>query len=198
MVGGEEAVFLAALDQNPYISDILEGLTELGIPDAWLVSGCLTQTVWNVLRGREVTRGIKDYDVFYFDPDTSWDAEDAVIKRVAERFAHVPDGVEIRNQARVHLWAPEKFGKEMEPLARAADGIDGFLTACTMVGVRRRGEGRELYAPVGLRDVFDGIVAPNPLRSLEGQEEFYWAKANRWKAEWEDLVVLPPNKKAER
>ena len=48
-------------------------------------SGCLVQTVWNVLTRRAVDYGINDYDVFYFDPDTSWAAEDAVIRTAAQR-----------------------------------------------------------------------------------------------------------------
>ena len=34
-----------------------------------------------------VDYGIADYDVFYFDPDLSWQAEDAVIRRLQETFA---------------------------------------------------------------------------------------------------------------
>ena len=48
--------------------------------------GCLVQTVWNVLTGRAVDYGINDYDVFYFDPDTSWEAEDAVIRKLHDAF----------------------------------------------------------------------------------------------------------------
>jgi len=188
-----EGAFLKALGHNPFVAEILDGLVEMEVPDAWLVSGCLTQTVWNVLRGRAPTLGIKDYDVFYFDPDTSWEAEDAVIRVAAKRFSHVPGGVEIRNQARVHLWVPEKFGKEMAPLERATDGIDGFLTACTMVGAQRADVGGiRLYAPVGLADVFEGRVCSNPVKSVAGQEEFYWAKARRWQREWPDLELHEP------
>ena len=32
------------------------------------------------LTERAVDYGINDYDVFYFDPDTSWEAEDAVTR----------------------------------------------------------------------------------------------------------------------
>ena len=79
--------FLTAALRNPANEIIAEQLFELALPDAWLVSGCLVQTVWNVLTRRAVDYGISDYDVFYFDPDTSWEAEDAVIRRLAERFA---------------------------------------------------------------------------------------------------------------
>src|SRR3954471_16223976 len=79
--------FLTAALQNPANEIIAEELFRLALPDAWLVSGCLVQTVWNVLGGRAVDYGINDYDVFYFDPDTSWEAEDRIIRRLAERFA---------------------------------------------------------------------------------------------------------------
>ena len=77
--------FLTAALRNPVNEIIAEELFRLGLPDAWLVSGCLVQTVWNVLTGRAVDYGINDYDVFYFDPDTSWEAEDAVIRKLASR-----------------------------------------------------------------------------------------------------------------
>ena len=72
--------FLSRGLRNPVNEIIADELFALALPDAWLVSGCLVQTVWNVLTGRAVDYGISDYDVFYFDPDTSWEAEDAVIR----------------------------------------------------------------------------------------------------------------------
>ena len=72
--------FLAAALRNPNNKIIAEELLRLALPDAWIVSGCLVQTVWNVLTGRAVDYGINDYDVFYFDPDPSWEAEDKIIR----------------------------------------------------------------------------------------------------------------------
>ena len=99
--------FLTAALRNPVNEIIVEELFRLALPDAWLVSGCLVQTVWNVLTDRTVDHGINDYDVFYFDPDTSWEAEDAVIRSLAGRLAGRGITVEARNQARVHLWYPK-------------------------------------------------------------------------------------------
>src|ERR1700759_3453196 len=96
--------FLAAALRNPINKTIVDELFALALPDAWLVSGCLVQTVWNVVTGRDVGYGIADYDVFYFDPDTSWEAEDAVIRRLAKCLEKLGVAVEARNQARVHLW----------------------------------------------------------------------------------------------
>src|SRR5439155_207600 len=96
--------FLAAALTNPVNDAITRELFALALPDAWLVSGCLVQSVWNALTGRAAGYGINDYDVFYFDPDTTWEAEDAVIRRIDARLATLGVTIETRNQARVHLW----------------------------------------------------------------------------------------------
>ena len=127
--------------RNPANEIIAEELFRLALPDAWLVSGCLVQTVWNVLTSRAVDYGINDYDVFYFDPDTSWEAEDKIIRTLAERFAGRGIAVEARNQARVHLWYPEKHGLPYPELRCSTQGIDRFLTRNTQIGIRRTREG---------------------------------------------------------
>ena len=88
--------FLTAALQNRANEIIAEELFRLALPDAWLVSGCLVQTVWNVLTKRAVDYGINDYDVFYFDPDQSWEAEDKIIRTLAKRFAS-PDAGRLVN-----------------------------------------------------------------------------------------------------
>jgi hypothetical protein len=46
--------------------------------------GGVFQAVWKEVTGRPTGTGVRDADFFYFDPDTSWDAEDVVIPRGAE------------------------------------------------------------------------------------------------------------------
>ena len=86
---------------------------------------------------RAVDYGISDYDIFYFDPDISWQAEDAVIRQLQDRLAHLGVTIEARNQARVHLWYPEKHGLPYPALRCSTEGIDRFLTRNTQVGIRR-------------------------------------------------------------
>jgi hypothetical protein len=181
--------FLTAALRNPINEIIAEELSRLALPDAWLVSGCLVQTVWNVLTNRTVDYGINDYDVFYFDPDTSWEAEDAVIRTLAERFAGRGIQVEARNQARVHLWYPEKHGLPYPELRCSTQGIDRFLTRNTQIGIRRTRDGYEVYAPNGYDDLAKLIVRPNPGANFSVAN--YEAKATRWKALWPEITVLP-------
>src|ERR1700752_4948977 len=138
--------FLAAALTNPANEIIGRELCALALPDAWIVSGCLVQTVWNVLTGRAVDYGIADYDIFYFDRDNSWEAEDNVIRRLDAGFGKLRVKIEARNQARVHLWYPDKHGLPYPPLACSTDGIDRFLTRNTRIGLRPTRDGYEVYA----------------------------------------------------
>ena len=98
---------------------VLQTARELDLPD-WLVfSGAIYQPVLNHLTGRDPDYGIKDYDLAYFDAaDISYEAEDAVIRRVAAAFEPpLRELVEVRNQARVHVWFEDKFGEPYAPLS---------------------------------------------------------------------------------
>jgi hypothetical protein len=180
--------FLALALKNPVNVAVVDELMRLELPDAWLVSGCLVQTVWNVLTGRALDHGIADYDVFYFDPDTSWKAEDAVIRTLQTRLAQLNATVEARNQARVHLWYTAKHGLPYPPLTCSTDGIDRFLTRTTQVGIRRAGEGYQVYAPHGFDDIAGLIARPNPGPNFSAAN--YRVKAARWKAAWPELTVI--------
>lgn len=177
-----EAEFLSAILRNPFNKAVLARLPALELPDCWLVSGSLFQTVWNVQCGLPVTHGIKDYDVFYFDADTSWEAEDAAIARGRSAFADLGIAVEIRNQSRVHLWYEEKFGAPYPPLTRATDG---FLTPCAQVGLRSADAA--FYAPNGLDDIVTMTVRPNPVPNYN--RERLLEKARRWQALWPRLTL---------
>lgn len=127
--------------------------------------GALFGTVWNSVSGQPPEAQIGDYDVFYWDTDTSYEAEDAVIRRADALFADAlfadlgsPVPIQVRNQARVHLWFAQKSGLTRPPLTSVRDGIRQFLVECTCVGVDSCGE---LYAPFGLADLRAGRLRPN-------------------------------------
>ena len=181
--------FLTAALRNPVNEIISEELLRRALPDAWIVAGCLVQTVWNGLTRRAVDYGINDYDVFYFDPDTTWAAEDAVIRQLHDAFANLGVTVEIRNQARVHLWYPEKHGVPYPPLHYSTQCIDRFLTRNTQVGISRTRNGHEVYAPHGYHDIANMIVRPNPGANFSAAN--YERKAARWKSLWPEVTVLP-------
>ncbi|WP_405584699.1 nucleotidyltransferase family protein [Streptomyces sp. NBC_01092] len=180
----------SVLSQNEVLTDVMTRAATLELPGWYVTAGCLFQTVWNVVTDRPPTSGIKDYDIFYFDgTDLSWEAEDAVIRAGQEVFAGLPAEVEIRNEARVHLWYEQKFGVSCPPHESTEAAIDSFAATTCCLGVRlESGGGWRVYAPHGLSDVFNLVVRPNPVLA---PREVYEAKAARWRDEWPELTVLP-------
>jgi hypothetical protein len=177
--------FERVLWRNDELVAVLESAADLGLPGWYLTGGCLFQTVWNVVTGRPAGEGIQDYDLFYFDDaDLSWAAEDAVIRR-----SGLPASVEIRNEARVHLWYEGKFGVPCPPYPSTEAAIDSFAATTCCLGVRVEPDGRwRVYAPHGLSDVFNLVVRPNPVLA---PRHVYETKAARWRAQWPRLTVLP-------
>ena len=145
--------FEAIIRADPGLMRLLAVLRELALPQWRLVAGCLYQTVWNVLTGRPRGTGINDYDVIYFDDrDLSWDAEDAVIRRVAVAAEGAVGPVEVRNQARVHLWFEQRFAAPYPPLAAADEAIACYASIAHAVGVRLEPDDRlDLVATFGDR-----------------------------------------------
>lgn len=183
------ARFVRQALQNDNNRVILERLPAMALPDAWLVAGCLFQTIWNLQDGREPTAGIKDYDLFYFDAsDLSEQAESAVGARVQARFRDLGITVEAKNQARVHTWYPQWFGRPYPALSSARDGIDRFLVPCTCVGLRdTSGLLASLYAPYGLADLYQGRLRPN---ALCDHRDLFRAKAASYQLRWDWLQIV--------
>ena len=181
--------FRTAVALNPVNVALLARLPALVLPDCWLVAGCLFQAVWNIQCDRAPGDGVNDYDVFYFDDtDLSYEAEDRVIRRVLAATADLGATIEVKNQARVHLWYAQRFGAGYPQLRSAKDGIDRFLVAGTCVGIGASlSNGADLYAPYGLADIFDGILRPNA-HNLVGDR--YAAKAESYRTRWPHLRVM--------
>lgn len=174
---------------NPVTAAILDRLPALGVPDCWLTAGAVFQTVWNVMSGQEPTVGIKDYDVNYCDlTDLSWDGEDRVIRQAAVVFADLDVEVEVRNEARVHLWYEDKFGVPCAPYSSTADAVASFPNMSSAFGIRSGADGLEILAPFGFADLFAMRMRPNP---RQAPRHVYEDKALRWRARWPELIVEP-------
>lgn len=176
----------------PGLMTVLETVRALELPDPLVFSGAVYQTVWNALTGRAHDHGLKDYDVGYFDTDTSYDAEDVVLRRVAAALQEpLRRRVEVRNQARVHLWFPQHFGSSYEPLGGTAEALTRFVCPAFSVGVRLEPDGRiRVVAPFGLDDVFAMRLRPNPLRPLSRDWDAIIGSVRR---RWPELSVEEPS-----
>jgi hypothetical protein len=175
---------------TPTLMQVLQRARDLDLPDWLIFSGAVYQRVLNRLTGRDADYGIKDYDLGYFDAaDISYEAEDVVIRRVAAAFEPpVRDMIEVRNQARVHLWFEGKFGEPYAPLANSAEALTRFVSPLFAVAVRLEADDRlSIMAPFGLDDLFALRLRPNPLRSTGG----FARTAASAVARWPEIKVEP-------
>lgn len=182
--------FVADALRNPVNRAILARLPALQLPDAWLVAGCLFQTVWNLPLGRAPDAAIRDYDLFYFDDsDLSADAEAAVARRCARSLGDLGAVIEVKNQARVHTWYRDCFGHDYAASRNSRDGIDRFLVRCTCVGLQAgaAGEAPVVYAPNGLDALYEGVLEPNPRCD---HPALFARKAADYRARWPQLRIV--------
>ncbi|GAB3620489.1 nucleotidyltransferase family protein [Glutamicibacter endophyticus] len=181
---------LEAVLADPVCRALLERLPSLGLKDWWLTAGAVFQNVWNARTGQPAGFGIKDYDIFYFDDaDLRWRAEDQVIRRVAAHFEDLGANLEVRNQARVHLWYREHFGRDIDPFADSRQAIDCFaVTSCALaVTVDAKG-GYRLYSPFGIDDALELHLRPG---TRIAPREVYERKVTEYSARWPQLRAEP-------
>lgn len=161
--GQQRTCLTSLLTRVPELMKVLGHLQAMRLPDYLVGGGAIYQTVWNSLTGRHPWYGVKDIDVIYFDDtDLSCEAEDRVIRCVLAEIGDLPVPLQIRNQARVHLWFEERFGFAVDPLTCSKDALLRYSTKTHSVAVRLSDAGllhRE--APFGLDDMFSFRVVPN-------------------------------------
>jgi hypothetical protein len=174
---------ISILRATPSLTQVLRTARTLDLPD-WLVfSGAVYQPVLNYLTGREPDYGNRDYDLAYFDDtDLSYEAEDVVIRRVTAAFDEpLRQKVQVRNQARVHLWFETKFGEAYAPLGSTAQALERFASPLFAVGVGLESDDRlRVEVPFGLADLFALRLRRNPRRMIRGFERIAADIIRRW------------------
>ncbi|MDD4547738.1 MAG: nucleotidyltransferase family protein [Bacilli bacterium] len=174
--------------QSQKIKYILETLKKSSLKNYYVAAGCINQTVFNYYHDFDLDYGIKDIDIVYFDLDLSYEAEDKIIKEIQLLFKNNLFNVDIKNQARVHLWYGDKFGFEIKPYTSVEDAISKWGSTVTCIGVRMEKNEVIVYSAYGLDDLFNLIIRP-----VKGQftKERYEDKTKKWQDTWPLLKVIP-------
>ena len=185
-------VFEKIISKNEKLMKILDVLESYALENPnfknWYVgAGGVNQTVFNYYHGYESDYGIKDYDIVYFDEDTSYEAEDVIIKDLEERLKNIDVVSDIKNQARVHIWYNPKYGTNREPYTSCEDAVSSWGSTVTCIGIRKENGQLIVYCPYGLNDLFSLTIRPVK-RYFD--KESYEARSKRWKAKWDKLNIV--------
>lgn len=183
----DEQALKDILIKNKAFISILEKALELSLPNWYVGAGSIAQTVWNYKNGFDLNHGIKDYDLVYFDTNISEEKQNEYITKAKELFGNLP--VDIVNEARVHLWYKEQFGKDIAPYISTESAIDTWPTTATSVGVTMENNGElKIYAPYGLEDLLNLTVRANKVLI---SEDIYKQKIEKWTKIWSNLNIIP-------
>lgn len=183
-------VFEKIIMLSETLSEAIERAKALDLDNYYIGAGCITQTVWNYLSNNPLDYGIKDIDFVYFDDNNlDLEAENEVILKIKNLYSDLKIQIDIKNQARVHLWYKSYFGYEIKPYSSLEDAINTWPTTATAIGVRKeKNNDFKVYAPFGLNDLFGRIVRANKAQITE---EIYKSKVVNWTSKWGDLTVIP-------
>jgi hypothetical protein len=141
----------------------LEAARDVAAPD-WLIgAGAIRRLVWDCLHGVAEPPLPDDIDLVFFDPASLRPEREDEVRNALVARAHLP--WDVKNQAAVHLWYPEVFGVEVEPLRSAEEAVATWPETASAVAVRLMTDGElRVVAPLGLDDLFGLIWRRNPRR----------------------------------
>ena len=173
------------LDDELY--SILVRLSKLDLPNYYMGAGCITQSVWNSLYSCEIGYGISDVDIVYFDSDLSMEKESCIIEHLTKELPNTRYALDIKNQARVHLWYEEKFGFPTVAYKSTEEAINTWPSTATSIGVKLENGALKVYAPYGMNDMFNGIIRANKTLITK---EIHDQKSKKWYNKWQGLTVI--------
>lgn len=183
----QKQILHSILQKNSILYEVIKGVQDVGLDKYYIGAGCISQTVWNYQNGFDLMYGISDVDFVYFDENTSYEKEDAVIKQIEHKFSHLPIKIDVKNQSRVHLWFQERFGYEIQPYQSLEQAINTWPTTSNSIGVKLVDDRLVVYAPFGLNDMFGQIVRANKTQITE---ETFLQKSGKWREKWHTLKII--------
>ena len=187
----KEELFISILKKNKNLMDVLDYIDSLNMPNYYIASGALFQTIWNYYDNKDLNYGIKDIDVIYYDNSNITVEKDLkyyeLIKEYVDKKGY-KYGVDVSNEARMHLYRKKKYGIETKPYKSSEDAIKRWLATINCVGIRKENGKYKVYAPYGLDDIFNKIV--RPLKKEENAKDIYYEKVKSWQERFDNLKVI--------
>jgi hypothetical protein len=171
--------------------DVLKAVQQVALPDWYVGGGVIRNLVWDYLHGYAEPSWLADVDVAYFDATKTGRECD---RHEEERLRRVLPGIrwDVKNQAGVHEWFEERFGYPVPPLSSTREAVATWPETATAVAVRlTRLDEIEVFAPLGLEDLFGLVVRRNPARVTP---ELYLRRVaeKRYTERWPKVRIVPP------
>lgn len=183
--------FVSILKQNKDLMIILDYIAELKLPNFYIAAGSIFQTIWNYYDKKPLNYGIKDIDIIYYDSkNISKDYEKDLERKIIEHFKSINLNYEfdVHNEARMHLWKKENENKDINQYKNTEDAIDQWIATVHAIGITKRNNKINIYAPYGLSDIFSKTI--RPIKHKANSKELYNKKVESWKKRFSNLNII--------
>lgn len=185
MIMNHTKTLIKIIEGNEALINVFDAIEKVGLERYYLGAGAVMQTVWNHLSDIELSYGISDIDIVYFDEEElSKNSESLLQEKIKNYVPNLSLWLDIKNQARVHLWYEEKFGYKIKPYQSVEGAIDTWPTTVSALGIRRTKDQWIIYAPYGLEDLFNMNIRAN---NRQITEDIYLNKVKKWQDKWPHL-----------
>ncbi len=180
--------FQTILSSSKLLNDVLGAINTCKEEKYFVGAGAVAQTIWNAKFGYPDGYGIDDIDIIYFnDINISKEDEEQKLFAIREILKDICQKIDLKNQARVHLWYKEKFGTDIDPIYSIENAISRWPTTSTSIAVRINNDSKiEIIAPFGIDDLIKCKIRPNKIQITK---EIYEAKIFKWIKKWPELEI---------
>ena len=168
-MGELEARLVALVRCSPALMRALRAARAVDPPD-WLIGAeVIRDRVWDHLHGFTRPVPAKDLDLGFFEPVSLGSERERSVQGALT--AQAPDlAWDVTNHAAVHLWYPQVFGVQVDPLTSISDAVATWPETATAIGIRLLADDTiHVVAPCGLDDLFALICRRNPRRAASEQ-----------------------------
>ncbi len=179
------------LEKNTELMDILDYVYKLNLPNFYIASGIIFQTIWNYYDNLPLNNNVKDIDIIYYNKD------DISVEKDLEYYDLINNyrlskgysfGIDISNEARMHLWKKEKLNIDIEPYINSEDAIGKWVATINSIGLTKDKDGLKIYAPYGLSDIYSRTI--RPIKQEYTSKEIYNKKVKSWSKRFNNLNII--------
>ncbi|MEZ8018934.1 nucleotidyltransferase family protein [Vibrio splendidus] len=169
------------IKQDPLRMQVLDCVSQLGLPQCYIAAGFVRNLVWDYLHGYVSPTPLNDIDVIYFDPnDTSYES---ALRYEVQLQEWLPElNWQVRNQASMHTRNGDK------PYQSTLGAMSYWPEKETAIAVKQNPTGEiECISAFGLESLFDLKITPNPNRSKDVFDQRVQSK--KWLTHWPKLTI---------
>ena len=181
--------FISIIKQNKDLMLILDYIETLNLPNFYIAAGAVFQTIWNYYDNKPLNHNIKDIDIIYYDSNNLYKEDEKKLEyNINQYFKNMNYEFDVHNEARMHLWKKENENKNIDQYKNSEDAIDQWIATVHAIGITKKNDNIEVYAPYGLSDIFSRTI--RPIKHKANSEELYNKKATAWKNRFDNLNII--------